>query len=70
MDICRVSTLKQAAEGESLDVQRRQIEGYALMQGMTVDQKYQVRLGGKLHNFSVLSALAEIAYAPSGENET
>ena len=26
---CRVSTLKQADEGESLDVQRRQIEGYA-----------------------------------------
>jgi len=27
---CRVSTAKQASEGESLDVQRRQIEGYAL----------------------------------------
>jgi putative DNA-invertase from lambdoid prophage Rac len=26
---CRVSTMKQANEGESLDVQRRQIEGYA-----------------------------------------
>src|ERR1700733_11609343 len=26
---CRVSTLRQANEGESLDVQRRQIEGYA-----------------------------------------
>jgi putative DNA-invertase from lambdoid prophage Rac len=34
---CRVSTLKQANEGESLDVQRRQIEGYALMHGMTID---------------------------------
>lgn len=34
---CRVSTLKQAAEGESLDVQRRQIEGYALMHGMALD---------------------------------
>ena len=34
---CRVSTAKQAAEGESLDVQRRQIEGYALMQGLTLD---------------------------------
>jgi DNA invertase Pin-like site-specific DNA recombinase len=31
---CRVSTAKQAAEGESLDVQRRQIEGYALMHGL------------------------------------
>jgi putative DNA-invertase from lambdoid prophage Rac len=33
---CRVSTLKQANEGESLDIQRRQIEGYALMHGMTL----------------------------------
>jgi putative DNA-invertase from lambdoid prophage Rac len=35
---CRVSTLKQASEGESLDVQRRQIEGYALMHGLVVDE--------------------------------
>ena len=35
---CRVSTLKQVVEGESLDVQRRQIEGYALMHGLAVDQ--------------------------------
>jgi putative DNA-invertase from lambdoid prophage Rac len=27
---------KQANEGESLDVQRRQIEGYALMHGLTI----------------------------------
>src|SRR5271157_887667 len=33
---CRVSTLKQANEGESLDVQQRQIEGYALMHGLTL----------------------------------
>ena len=33
----RVSTLAQAQEGESLDVQQRQIEGYALMQGLAVD---------------------------------
>src|SRR4051812_24624819 len=32
----RVSTARQASEGESLDVQRRQIDGYALMHGMTV----------------------------------
>jgi putative DNA-invertase from lambdoid prophage Rac len=31
----RVSTARQASEGESLDVQRRQIEGYALMHGLT-----------------------------------
>ena len=30
---CRVSTLKQANEGESLDIQRRQIEGYAHLHG-------------------------------------
>jgi putative DNA-invertase from lambdoid prophage Rac len=33
---CRVSTLRQANEGESLDVQRRQIEGYALMHALTL----------------------------------
>jgi putative DNA-invertase from lambdoid prophage Rac len=31
---CRVSTARQASEGESLEVQRRQIEGYALMHGL------------------------------------
>ena len=33
---CRVSTLRQANEGESLDVQRRQIEGYAHMHGLAL----------------------------------
>jgi putative DNA-invertase from lambdoid prophage Rac len=33
---CRVSTARQASEGESLDVQRRQIEGYAYMHGLTL----------------------------------
>jgi putative DNA-invertase from lambdoid prophage Rac len=33
---CRVSTLRQVNEGESLDVQRRQIEGYAHMHGLTL----------------------------------
>ena len=33
----RVSTTRQANEGESLDVQQRTITGYALMQGMTLD---------------------------------
>jgi putative DNA-invertase from lambdoid prophage Rac len=33
---CRVSTLRQANEGESLDVQRRQIEGYAIMHALTL----------------------------------
>jgi putative DNA-invertase from lambdoid prophage Rac len=35
---CRVSTLRQASEGESLDVQQRQIEGYAHMHGLTIDR--------------------------------
>ena len=34
---CRVSTQQQASEGESLEVQRRQIEGYALMHGLKLD---------------------------------
>ncbi len=34
----RVSTARQAAEGESLDVQRRQIEGYALMHDLIVTE--------------------------------
>ena len=33
----RVSTLRQANEGESLAVQQRQIEGYAHMHGLTID---------------------------------
>jgi DNA invertase Pin-like site-specific DNA recombinase len=32
----RVSTARQASEGESLDVQKRQIDGYALMHDMAV----------------------------------
>lgn len=35
---CRVSTARQANEGESLDVQRRQIEGYALMHALAVTE--------------------------------
>jgi putative DNA-invertase from lambdoid prophage Rac len=31
---CRVSTMRQADEGESLDVQKRQIEGYCHMHGL------------------------------------
>ena len=33
----RVSTARQASEGESLEVQQRQIEGYGLMHGLTLD---------------------------------
>ena len=34
----RVSTVQQADEGESLDVQQRVIAGYAQMHGLMVDQ--------------------------------
>lgn len=34
----RVSTQRQANEGESLEVQQRQIEGYAMMKGMEAPQ--------------------------------
>jgi putative DNA-invertase from lambdoid prophage Rac len=33
---CRVSTVRQATEGESLEVQQRQIQGYAHMRGLTL----------------------------------
>lgn len=39
----RVSTLQQADDGESLDVQQRQIAGYAQMQGFTVDRMFVER---------------------------
>jgi hypothetical protein len=37
---CRVSTLQQSEEGESLDVQRRQIEGYCTMNNFTLDKVF------------------------------
>lgn len=37
---CRVSTDRQAEEGESLGAQQRTIEGYAMMHGMTVDRTF------------------------------
>lgn len=39
----RVSTGRQANEGESLDVQQRQVEGYAMMQGLALDGMYVER---------------------------
>jgi DNA invertase Pin-like site-specific DNA recombinase len=37
---CRVSTLRQSEEGESLEVQERQIAGYAQMNGLTVARTF------------------------------
>jgi putative DNA-invertase from lambdoid prophage Rac len=39
----RVSTTRQADDGESLDVQQRTVAGYALMHGMTVDRVFVER---------------------------
>ncbi len=39
----RVSTARQAGEGESLDVQQRTITGYAMMHGLVVDRMFVER---------------------------
>jgi putative DNA-invertase from lambdoid prophage Rac len=39
----RVSTIQQASEGESLDVQQRQLAGYAQMQGLVIDKVFVER---------------------------
>jgi DNA invertase Pin-like site-specific DNA recombinase len=39
----RVSTLTQADEGESLDVQKRQLAGYAMQQGMSIERTFVER---------------------------
>jgi putative DNA-invertase from lambdoid prophage Rac len=39
----RVSTDRQASDGDSLEVQRRQIEGYVHMHGLTLDALYVER---------------------------
>jgi len=40
---CRVSTERQANEGESLGVQERQLQGYVTMQGMKLDRVFVER---------------------------
>jgi putative DNA-invertase from lambdoid prophage Rac len=39
----RVSTARQADEGESLEVQERTVAGYALMHGFTIDKQFVER---------------------------
>ncbi len=60
----RVSTDRQADEGESLGAQQRTVEGYALMSGMTVDHAYVERgvsgskpLGDRPEGAKLLAAL-------------
>jgi len=46
----RVSTERQADEGESLDVQRRQIDGYAMMKGLEIGHVFVERgVSGSTH---------------------
>ena len=40
---CRVSTMVQAEDGESLEVQRRQVEGRAMQEGWTIDEVFVER---------------------------
>ena len=40
---CRVSTVAQADEGESLDVQQRQLAGYAQMNGLSLEHVFVER---------------------------
>jgi putative DNA-invertase from lambdoid prophage Rac len=60
----RVSTVMQADEGESLDVQQRTIAGYAQMHGMAVEKVYVERgvsgskpLGDRPQGAALLAAL-------------
>ena len=39
----RVSTDRQANEGESIDVQERTVAGYAMMHGLAVDRTFTER---------------------------
>lgn len=61
----RVSTIQQADEGESLDVQQRVIAGYAQMNGLTVERVFVERgvsgskpLGDRPQGSALLAALA------------
>ncbi len=60
----RVSTARQAGEGESLEVQQRTIAGYAMMHGLTVDRMFVERgvsgakpLGDRPEGAALLAAI-------------
>lgn len=56
---CRVSTERQADEGESLGTQQRTVEGYAMMNGLKVDRMFIER---------GVSASKPLADRPEGAN--
>jgi putative DNA-invertase from lambdoid prophage Rac len=60
----RVSTARQASEGESLDVQQRMLAGYAQMNGLNIDKVFVERgvsgskpIGSRPQGEALLSAL-------------
>jgi DNA invertase Pin-like site-specific DNA recombinase len=70
---CRVSTVAQADEGESLDVQQRTLRGYCDMHGLTLDQIFVERgisaskpLGERPEGAKLLAALklGDVVIAP------
>lgn len=64
----RVSTSRQAEEGESLDVQQRTIAGYALMLGLTVDRMFIERgVSGSVPLWDRLEGAALLAALRSGD---
>jgi DNA invertase Pin-like site-specific DNA recombinase len=54
---CRVSTVRQARDGDSLDVQRRQIEGCALTHGLELSPKLDRLFRGALDALNVIEGL-------------
>jgi putative DNA-invertase from lambdoid prophage Rac len=64
----RVSTTRQADEGESLDVQQRTITGYALMHGLTIDRVFVERgVSGSIPLGDRLEGKALVAVLKSGD---
>ena len=64
----RVSTSRQAEEGESLDVQQRTVAGYALMLGLTVDRMFVERgVSGSVPLSERAEGIALLAALKSGD---
>ena len=64
----RVSTTRQADEGESLDVQQRTMAGYVLMHGLTLDRVFFERgVSGSVPLVNRPQGAALLALAKSGD---
>jgi DNA invertase Pin-like site-specific DNA recombinase len=62
----RVSTDRQADEGESLGTQQRTIEGYAMMQGMTLCEIFIAVLCSKRHHDKIAAGSGITLPYPGG----